>query len=73
MILDLDNCSMLYCYRLLFAALEENRLAENTTYRDKEYTDRQQLAIHIDTIRAAIDAKMSEQALTLNQLSGGDL
>tara|TARA_R110002126_G_scaffold69118_6_gene174850 strand:+ start:1269 stop:1502 length:234 start_codon:yes stop_codon:yes gene_type:complete len=73
MALDLDNCSLLYCYRLLFAALEELKLTENTTYRDKDCTDKQQLTVHITTLRAAIDGKMSEQAVTLAQISDKEL
>jgi hypothetical protein len=73
MTLELDNCSMLHCYRLLFAALEENRLTEDQAYRNKSCTDKQQLVMHIDTLRAAIDGKMGEQALTLAKLSEGDL
>jgi len=69
MTLELDNCSIEQCYGLLFAALNELRLAEDPSYREGDHTNKQQLAIHIDTLRAAIDGKMSEQALTLAKLS----
>lgn len=58
--MNLENSTLLYCYRLLYAAREEIDLISKDLYRNKNALYRKELLTHIEILESVIDCKIAD-------------